>query len=190
MSLERFQKYEVTMGLSPQANPFSYDIPDGFEFRFYKEGDEKYWSYIQWKSGQFASNDEAKKSFEDTFGSVKSLLSDRMVFAINEKGNTVGTVTAWEGTGIDKDHGCLYRLAVLPEYQNKGIGQALISYILPMLKEKYEHVFLTTIFRNWLAVSIFFKVGFVPRIGTQDDRDVWTAVLETIVGSGKKEDKE
>ena len=178
----RYDNYKVSMKIDPNAKPFMHSCPADVSLRFYEKGDERLWAYCQWKCKAFESFDEALKYFEENFATKEADISERMIFAINNTKHIIGTITAWNYDDRQNSDGTVRFWAVLPEYRNRGIGQALLAMCLTVLNEKHKSIIVECVFRNWLAVSLFLKSGFLPRIFNEDDKSVWSALLSSIVG--------
>ncbi len=109
------------------------------------------------------------------------MLTDRMVFIENEKGEKIATATAYydvihsdvcihsgECTHSDEDadgrsSGWLHWVAVRREYQGKGLSKPLISHVLGIMQKLgYTHATIPTQTTTWLACKIYLDLGFRP----------------------------
>jgi ribosomal protein S18 acetylase RimI-like enzyme len=57
--------------------------------------------------------------------------NDDLFFVAEENNNVIGTIIA----GFDGHRGWLYSLAVLPQYQRKGVGSLLVNKAITELKK-------------------------------------------------------
>jgi ribosomal protein S18 acetylase RimI-like enzyme len=114
------------------------------------------------------------KAIEETFGRVigmawherKALdikrdvkLNPEGIFVRLEKGIIAGFIT----TAVDRDSGTgrIPHLAVLPEYQGKGIGKALLNHALRFLKTSGAKMMrIEATATNKKALELYVKTGF------------------------------
>lgn len=132
---------------------------DNFHIRNYQNGDENYWSNIECVIGDFDSDDEAKDYFLQHYNLNE--LYDRCFFAEDNAGNVVGTCIAWYDKKQDSFVSSLHWLAVLPEYQNCGIGRALVLSVMNYYKtNNLLPVYLHTQPWSYKAVKLYQSIGF------------------------------
>ena len=73
-----------------------------------------------------------------------------------------GLVVGYAGFTISGRQGHLDRLAVLPRYQGRGIGRALVLHTLSRMAERWvERVALTTQVSNHRSAQLYSALGFV-----------------------------
>ena len=146
-------------------------FPQGFNVRGYRKGDERTWTRI-WRDAE--PFDTIKDStFRDSLGHDEATLSERVSFVVDENaGETIGTVTAWTEPTPSESHaglegwGRVHWIAVVPEYQGRGVGKALFSYCLQALKAfGHRETFLVTSAGRTGAVALYKKYDFVEESG-------------------------
>jgi GNAT superfamily N-acetyltransferase len=119
-------------------------LPAGYSLRRFEEGDEETWVRIE------AAADEciavSRGLFTSQFGENQTELARRQLYAVDEHGEAVGTVTAWfPDAGVVRTFGHLHWLAVVPSKQRQGLGSVLIAAALTRLRELgYERAYLTS----------------------------------------------
>jgi ribosomal protein S18 acetylase RimI-like enzyme len=130
-----------------------------FKIRNYQDGDEQYWSIIECAIGDFDSECEAKKYFVQHY--KLSELYERCFFAEDDNGNVVGTCIAWYDNKDDCVLSSLHWLAVLPEYQNQGIGRLLVLAVMNYYKQNdLLPVYLHTQPWSYKAIALYSSIGF------------------------------
>lgn len=141
-----------------------YDIQpiseNDFYIRKYKKGDEKYWAEIEYKIGDFSSVREAKEYFIQNYNSDE--LAEKCFFAETSDGKVVGTCIAWYDNKNDYVVSSLHWLAVIPEYQDKGIGRALVISVMNYYRENnLLPVYLHTQPWSYKAIKLYYSLGFI-----------------------------
>ena len=84
------------------------------------------------------------------------------MFVCTLDGHAVGTVTSWWDMTDKRRDASLQWLAVLPDYQGRGLGKALVSYCLARLVtlEGDRDIFLHMQTWSHRAIAIYLKAGF------------------------------
>ena len=86
--------YELLMSYDDTSKFINYELPSGYHFEFYKNGDENSWVDINLSSGNFASAAKGLQYFHDFYDSFIDELNKRCIFIIDDSTNEkVGTVT-------------------------------------------------------------------------------------------------
>ena len=163
--------YEVLMIRRNSEFFRKYKLPVGYTIKPYEKGMEEEWSKLQTEVGEFEDVSDAKRYFEDEFIKENVDLSNYCYFVESPKGKVVATASLWFGKHFDE--GIKYRLhwlSVHPDYRGKGLGKALISYILKDEKLKGEkYVYLKTQTWSYKAIDLYLKFGFKPYSGIKPD---------------------
>lgn len=143
-------------------------LPDGYEFVFYRDGDEQAWAEIEVSVGQFSSIEEGIKTFRSEFLKNQTLLPyDRVLFVKSPDGELVATCSLWNGSFLGEVRQRLHWLAVKDTHAKKGIARALLCRLMQLYTELgYEgFLYLLTSSRYYPAIRIYRKLGFVEYLG-------------------------
>lgn len=142
-----------------------FEIPRGYEFRYFQDGDRDDWIAIEWSAGEFHSYEEGREAWTRFYEGHEEELGSRMFFIVNQAGEKVATATAYyDVTGVPEPGvGRLHWVAVKREHQGRGLARPLISRALERLKELgFERVKLSTQTTTWVACRLYMDFGFHP----------------------------
>jgi GNAT superfamily N-acetyltransferase len=105
-------------------------------------------------------------------------LTQRVCFIVNAQGDLVGTGAAWFDDHFDgKKFGRVHWMAVIPEYQGRGLGGVLMSAVCDRLKElKHTNAYLITSTARIPAIRLYRAFGFKPLIRNATDEQMWQAL--------------
>ena len=139
-----------------------YELPEGFSFAMYQPGDEREWAKIETSVLEFPTSADALLKFQDHFMGLSDELPRRCLFIQNADGEKIATATIWwEYSGKRRDPWVTY-VAVRPEYQGKGLSNALLSRLLELGLEIEgdRNFYLHTQTWSHRAVKLYQKFGF------------------------------
>lgn len=131
----------------------NYKLPQGYSFRFFTPGDEHNWATIEYLAGEFNSKEKALQRFNQEFKHKQNLLETRCLFLLNDQNDPIGTIMAWE-------EGRIHWVAIIPEYQGKGLSKPLLSKALEILRTYYTTAYLTTQSSNKIAIQLYLNFNF------------------------------
>ncbi len=168
-------------------------LPDGYAYRLYTPGNEADWCAVEVSVKEFDHESKAKECFKRTFLPHEPELLRRMVFVADSNGRIVANATAWWGS--DESLGTFARLhwvAVMPDFQGKGLGRAVVAKALALFPEvgPKGDIWLTTQTWSHIAVGLYASIGFrMHRSGTpgrdkngyQEAMNVLRTVMELAV---------
>ena len=148
----------IVMKLSAEGRKPLFAPPDGFTVRSFTDGDEMYWADIEASVLEFPSRSYALAYFTaDYLRPHKNDVYNRCVFIAKES-SPVATATAWRISGQNIVHW----VAVKPEFQNMGLGRAVLSAALSIYSRfsPDEDIYVHT--RTWShnAVCLYYSMGF------------------------------
>jgi len=148
-------------------------VPEGFTVRGYRPGDEAAWRAIHEVADPRHAFTAA--TFGEQFGTDVATLAARQCYLTTNDGTSVGTATAWFGDGRwGEATGRVHWMAIVPEYQGRGLARPLLSIVLDRLVElDHERAYLTTSTARIPAVNLYLKFGFVPALRCPEERDRW-----------------
>ncbi|MDC7223635.1 MAG: GNAT family N-acetyltransferase [Spirochaetales bacterium] len=144
-------------------------LPEGFHFEFFQRGDEEDWADIETSVLEFSHQKEALEYFKKEYLIYGKDLSDRCIFVSTEQGRKVGTATAWWSTRHRSRVPSLHWISIIPEYQKRGLGKALVSKALDMSLRLDGDLdsFIHTQTWSYPAIGIYLNSGYkILRNGT------------------------
>lgn len=150
-----------------------YALPAGFTFRAHAPGDAVRWFRIQAAADRW--NPISSTTFRADFGQDEAALAARQVFVLDPQGAAVGTVTAWWGELSPGDTwGRVHWLAVLPEFQGRGLGRALMTWVCTRLQTLgHTRAYLTTSLLRLPALRLYLRFGFRPHVRSPEEAAAW-----------------
>jgi GNAT superfamily N-acetyltransferase len=150
----------VKMALDSLEHIPAYELPEPYELRPYRRGDLAAWLRIHARADIYNRCDE--KLFREQFGNDEKLLAQRQLY-LCDGANEIGTATAWFGEeGPTGATGRVHWVAIVPDYQGRGLSKPLLSATLLRLRELgHTRAFLTTSTPRKQAISLYEKFGFV-----------------------------
>lgn len=155
--------YPLTMVKENTEDYPRYELPEGYFFVFYKNGDENYWAEIETDVGQFDSVEKGLECFRREFLDGQDLNPEsRMLFVVAPDGEYAGTASLWNGTFYGEKKQRIHWVAVKDSHSGKGIAKAMLCRLMHLYGDLgYSgFLYLLTGTRNWHAVSLYRKFGF------------------------------
>ncbi|MBQ7837146.1 MAG: GNAT family N-acetyltransferase [Clostridia bacterium] len=139
----------------------SVSLPEGYNFKMYDVGDEKYWAKLEYEIGDFSSVEEAETYFRTNYCNQIDELKNRCVFVVDAYGDVVGSCIAWHDSKGNDMVASLHWLVVSPEHQGKHIGLALCQKVMNIFNECGEtSVYIHTQPWSYKAILLYIKLGF------------------------------
>jgi len=169
--------------LSESGSPESYSeadlLPEGYSFRMYSPGMEEQWIRIQDEADDYIKVDRAL--FEEEFGQHREELPRRMLFLAHHE-TLIGSATAWlDNIYGESGTGRLHWVAVVPEYQGKGLAVPLVSQVMSLFSDlECSRAYLLTNAIRITAISLYLKMGFNPVFRNPDEQEAWEEILGII----------
>ena len=154
--------------------------PVPYAFRPYAPGDEAAWVRIHELSDPLNTAELAL--FEREFGHDAEALRRRQLYLCDGQGEAVGTITAWHNTDFpDRAYGRVHWVAIVPAHQGAGLGKPLLAACLHRMVELgCEGAYLTTNAPRILAIGLYLRFGFRPRVRSEAEREPWRRVAENV----------
>jgi len=148
-------------------------LPSGFSTRWFRPGDDKTWIDIHDKAEKHVEISPEVFSLE--FGSDWELLGRRQCYLLDSASQAIATATAWfDDDYHGQPYGRLHWVAVVPEYQGRGLAKPLLKTVLRRMRELgHEKAYLRTSTARPVAVNLYKRFGFVPALRSEEDRAVW-----------------
>lgn len=154
-------------------------LPVGFSIRNFRRGEEEIWARIGAQAGGFGSFDEGMARFNDEFRFQIDEMESRCFFIVDDATNQpVGTAMAWFDPDFNgKPCGRVHWVAIIPEYQGRGLAKPLITTVLNRMAESHDSAVLGTQTFRWNAVKLYLDFGFKPCHVYPTCPEAWRALL-------------
>lgn len=156
-----------------QIPPF--DLPRGFGLNRYEPGDERAWYRIH----RLADHHEpvTPELFARRFGSDSAMLHARQLYLVAPSGQLIGTATAWQGEDPRNPGaiiGRVHYVAIIPEFQGRGLAKPLMTAVLERLKELgHSTAYLATASERLPAINLYLRFGFNPVVREPSEAAAW-----------------
>lgn len=82
---DRIQYFNLLLERNTERIPH-YDLPEGYHFEFYKDGDRDAWIEIEKSAKEFVSFEQGLAAWDKYYLSREHELPGRMIFAVNAAG--------------------------------------------------------------------------------------------------------
>lgn len=136
-------------------------LPEGYSFKLYEVGDEKYWAKLETEIGDFSSVEEAEIYFKTNYCNQIDELKKRCVFVVDAFGDVIGSCIAWYDLKDNNTVASLHWLVVSPKHQGKHIGLALCQKVMDIFNRCGEApVYIHTQPWSYKAILLYIKLGF------------------------------
>jgi ribosomal protein S18 acetylase RimI-like enzyme len=176
----RVELIRPSLNALPEA-PF----PPGYSLRWFHSGDAAHWLRIHHDADPF--NEISPELFNRQFGTDQSRLEQCQCFVQDAIGRVVGTGTAWSAADRSNElWGRVYWLAVLRQYQGRGLGKPLLATVCNRMRELgYNRACVVTSTGRLPAIGLYLQFGFQPEIRTDAEQDIWDQVLGALRERGR-----
>lgn len=152
-----------------------FTLPAGFGIRNYRTNENHIWTRIQKESETFFEIDD--QLFHREFGKDDVAIQNRSFFLITDEGKEIGTTTAWwNGDWRGQDWGRIHWVAIVPDYQGKGLSKPLMSVAMQRLRKSHDRCFLTTSSRRMIAIKVYLDFGFCPDLESKNSDQAWSQI--------------
>lgn len=141
-----------------------HELPEGFSIRTFRAGEGPLWAEIGTAAGNFTSPDVAQDRFNIEFDKPVEDMESRCFFVVhNETNRAVGTAMAWYDPDFNGEpYGRVHWVAIIPEFQGKGLAKPLLCAVLNRLAESHTKAVLGTQTFRRAAVNLYLGLGFKP----------------------------
>ena len=176
----KIKYYELLMYYSDTSNYINYELPNGYHFELYKDGDITDWINIHISSGEFTSYEEGEEIFHTFYDSFIDELDKRCFFIVDD--NTLEKIgTSTISLLKDKQYGfsaTVDWVAIKKEYQGKKLSKPLICHTIYLANILgHKDILLHTQTNTWLAALIYLDYGF--NILNKEQKEGW-GILKTL----------
>ncbi len=154
----------------------SYELPAGYSFRFYCDGDLEKWVKIQNAADELFT--ATAETFKQSLKGPADYLAHRIMFLVNQKGEDIGTITAWETEKLTGNLlGQVHWVAIVPEAQGQGLAKPMMTAVCRKLLELgHSKAFLSTNTRRIPALNLYLGMGFKPFKVGANEAEAWETV--------------
>jgi GNAT superfamily N-acetyltransferase len=148
-------------------------LPVGFSACWYQPGDEQAWIDIHRLAERHV--EISAEVYRREFGTDPEPLCRRQLFLRDQHQMPIATATAWGDDQYDgQDSGRVHWVAMIPEYQGRGLAKPLLSLVLRRLWDLgHRRAYLRTSTARVPAINLYLKAGFRPALPTPQDREAW-----------------
>jgi len=138
--------------------------------------DRRSWAEVEVSAGEFSTAAvsiparvaAAEQAFQTEFGEHLAEMGERCYFAVEEEsGRVVGTCTAWRGTVCGEVLGRIHWVAVMQEWQGRGLSKLLLAAALTLLASRHTRAYLTTQTTSARAIKLYLRFGFTPLLSDE-----------------------
>ena len=152
-------------------------IPDGYELRTYREGDEQAWCNIM--EGNIAQNWTRERCRLRLIDDPR-FDAHNLFFALHQ-GQPVASACAWKTT-VDADIvGEIHMVAALESHRGKGLGNLVNAAVLHRLKDLgFQKSHLKTDDHRLAAINSYLKAGFEPLNTHISHAERWEAIIDRL----------
>ncbi len=149
-------------------------LPQGYQIRAYRPGDEAAWAEII--NASLGSGWDAERCRRD-LTSRPQFRPDGLFFATC-KGKPIGTACAWTQSPDETQTGYVHMVGVVTEHRGKRLGYALCLSALRFFKKKgFQRAILNTDDFRLPAIKTYLNLRFQPEYTDKDHKARWEAVL-------------
>ena len=141
-----------------------YPLPGGYRFVLYADGDEADWARIETSVLEFETEFKALMYFTQKFLPFREELRRRCIFIEDSAGVKIANTMAWWSVVGEERRPWLHWVAVVPGHQGLGLGKAIVSRAVSLMKELEGDCdyYLSTQTWSHKAIEIYKLHGFEP----------------------------
>ena len=135
------------------------ELPDGFHFRNCRRDELDIWKAMPFDDSETAEQYHGYMTefFNNVYGDKEDLFYDKCVFVCDENDRPVGTCFVWKAYDAVMT---VHWWKVLKDYENRGIGRALLSYVMSEVSDGGFPVYLHTQPESYRAIKLYSDFGF------------------------------
>lgn len=152
------------------------EVPEGYELRTYKPGDEAAWAEIM----NTGIGEWTAESCREKLIGCPQFLPEGLFF-VTYGGTPVGSACAWRSSENEWEKGSLHMVCVLPEHRSKGLGYLLSLAVLHFFRDNgFKEIELSTDDFRIPAIKTYLRLGFKPMFTDETHAERWKIVLDQI----------
>lgn len=161
----KIKYYGLLMSYDDTSKYNSFELPEGYHYDFYSDGDEGSWVDINLSSGLISNETKAHQYFHQFFDSFIDRLHERCIFIVDDNTNKrIATVTI---SLLNKDeygyNAAVDWFSIKKEYQGKKLSKPLINRFIKLANDLgHDKIILHTQTITPLAAKLYLDLGFEP----------------------------
>jgi len=169
----------VTMIRPDLLNIPQIPFPEGFSIRPMRMDEIGLWTDIERDAEPYIEISDC--TFHQEFGHDLQAIQWRSFIIINNKGEGVGTISAWYDRNFKgEEYGRIHWVAIRSAYQGKGLGKAALSFALNKLAQWHDRCYLMTQTKRLPAIKLYLDFGFIPDLDTPEAVESWREVKDKL----------
>lgn len=135
------------------------DIPEGYHVRNCRRDEFDIWKKFPFDSEKEAQeyDDFMENYYEENYKAQEGLFFERCKFLCDENDRPIATAFIWKHYG---KYTTVNWLKTLKEYEGKGLGRSLLTYILNDVDRKEYPIYLHTQAGSFRAIKLYSDFGF------------------------------
>lgn len=168
----------VIMRRSNLENLPPVQLPNGYELRVFRPGDESAWEQV---IGNAFKREDRLSYFDSHMRQDPDYFDPNSIFIIWKENQPVATACAWLRSAYGPEVGYLHKVAVISSERGKGLGhQASLACLHKMVEDGRKSAVLRTQVKRIPAIKIYLNLGFEPWILEDEQDRNWEKVWKLI----------
>lgn len=155
--------YRVIMKRNAGAPIPHAELPEGYSFVMFQDGDERAWGEIETSVLEFEQEEDAVQYFQKNYVPYDSEVKRRTIFVRREEdGKKVATFTAWWNYTGKRRFPFIHWVAVKPHFQGIGLGKAIIAHGVKLMVDIEGDcaMYIPTQTWSYKAIKLYRWAGF------------------------------
>lgn len=159
---DALKNVKVYMVRDDMADFPRYELPPGYRFRMFREGDDVTWTTLQAAAEPFFEVTPAL--FIREYDANRDALPDRMYFVETEAGEPAASISAWweRDRHNRSERGRIHWVVVHPDHQRRGITKPMMTRAMERLAASHPSAMLKTSTGRVWAIKVYLDFGFYP----------------------------
>lgn len=139
-----------------------YELPAGYRFRTYRDGDDLTWTELHVAAEPYIK--VTPELFIREYDAHRDVLPDRMFFVETLGGEPAASISAWwERDRYDpRERGRIHWVVVHPNHQRRGITKPMMTRAMQRLALSHPSAMLGTSSGRIWALKVYLDFGFYP----------------------------
>jgi ribosomal protein S18 acetylase RimI-like enzyme len=135
--------------------------------------------YLWERVMDLAFGDYQPGTFEKILVENYGYLPERVFILFDEKGIPCGTASAWSYPFLwGEKTGSIIFVGVIPSHRGNGLGTEMVHYLCNVIKDRGETFSqLGVDNENLPAIKSYLNAGFIPRLSSKEQLDLWNEVF-------------